>query len=85
MKALEKLGNLSKTSSKQIKSFSYGKNCSSEGLNCDYNYGFTMQFSSAADRDHYLQHQDHVDIAIDHILPLLLNGADSVLAFDYEI
>jgi hypothetical protein len=84
IKALKKLGRLQSTAITQIKSFTYGKNSSPEGLNRGYNYGFTMQFSSAADRDYYLQHQDHIDIAKNHILPLLENGAESALAFDYE-
>ena len=79
---LEQLGNLRYSTITQIKSFSYGENNSPEGLSKNYNYGFTMQFLSSVDRDYYLSHPDHINIA-KQLVNLLINGLDSVLVFDY--
>lgn len=81
---LEELGGLRYTSIPEIKAFSYGENCSPEGLARGYNYGFTMQFESKADRDHYLQHPEHINIA-KKIGLILESGIDSALAFDYSV
>jgi len=67
-----------------IKDFSFGKNCSPEHLNQGFSYAFIMKFKNADDRDFYLNHPEHQKIALDHILPILENGFESVLVIDYE-
>ena len=67
-----------------IFSFSYGKYESNEGLNKNYNYGFSMVFDSVEARDNYLPHPEH-DRVKELILPLLQDGINSVIAFDYVL
>lgn len=67
----------------QIKSFKYGKYDSNEGLNHGFDYGFEIEFDNAEDRDIYLVHPDHVEVA-GKIIPMLKNGTDSLMAFDYD-
>lgn len=82
--ALEKLGNLKNISIPQIKSFSFGKNCSPENLNKDYSYAFIMEFLNEKDREDYLKHPDHVRVASEDIMPLTENGINSVIVLDYK-
>jgi hypothetical protein len=65
-----------------IVSFSYGEYNSTEGLNKNFNYGFSMIFESIEARDNYLPHPEH-DKVKELILPLLYDGLNSVIAFDY--
>ncbi len=67
----------------EIKSFKFGKYDSQEGANRGFEYGFEIEFDNAADRDIYLHHPDHVAVA-GKIIPLLKNGLDSLIAFDYD-
>lgn len=80
----ENLGNLQHSVIPQIKEFTYGENCSNEGLSQGYNYGFTMKFSSSEDREIYLEHPEHKKIA-EKIKSMLACDIDSVVVFDYEI
>ncbi|XVN40422.1 MAG: Dabb family protein [Rickettsia endosymbiont of Argas persicus] len=83
--ALTKLGNLKNISIPQIKSFSFGKNCSPENLNKGYNYAFTMEFLNEPDREIYLKHPDHIRIASEDIMPLTTEGINSIIVLDYKI
>ena len=65
-----------------ILSFSYGPYSSTEGLNQQYNYGFSMVFESEEARDVYLPHPEH-DRVKALIVPMLHDGINSVIAFDY--
>ena len=67
----------------QIKSFKCGKSDSNEGMNHGFEYGFEIEFDNAEDRDIYLFHPDHVAVA-GKVIPLLKNGTDSLMAFDYD-
>lgn len=68
--ALAKLGNLKNISIPQIKSFSFGKNCSPENLNKGFSYAFIMEFLNEKDREDYLNHPDHIRIASEDVMPL---------------
>jgi hypothetical protein len=68
----------------EILSFNHGCYRSQEGLNQGYGHGFEMEFSDERCRDIYLDHQVHKDVA-GKIIPLLEDGFNSVIAFDYEI
>ena len=67
-----------------IQYFSYGENCSSEQLNKGFNYAFTMDFLDEVGRNAYLNHPEHIRIAQEVILPVLVNGFESVLVVDYK-
>lgn len=67
----------------EIKAFTYGRYSSDENLNQNYNYGFEITFDNAADRDIYLHHPEHVKVA-EYIIPLLEDGFNSLIAFDYD-
>ncbi|KJW02853.1 stress responsive A/B Barrel domain protein [Rickettsia endosymbiont of Ixodes pacificus] len=82
--ALAKLGNLKNTTIPQIKSFSFGKNCSPENLNKGFSYAFVMEFLSEEDREGYLKHHDHIRVASDDIMPLTEDGINSVIVLDYK-
>lgn len=82
--AIENLGALRYHDIPEILSFSYGKNASPEDLHRNYNFGFTMTFANEDDRDAYLAHPEHIRIAKEQILPLLVDGVNSALAFDYS-
>lgn len=77
------LQNLQKTIP-EIRTFTWGKNNSPEGLSKDYNYGFTMEFNSLADRNYYLTHPDHVRLANEIVIPMLKDSLNSAVVFDYE-
>lgn len=62
-----------------ISSFSYGK-C--QDSISEKNYVFEMNFSDETKRDNYLTDKQHIDVA-HKIIPLLKNGAESIIAFDY--
>ena len=81
---LNKLGNLRYTSIPQIEKFIYGENNSPEQLNKNFNYGFIMEFKSNYDRDVYLSHPDHQNLASIEILPLLQDGGNSVVVLDFN-
>lgn len=80
----ESLKNLKKTIL-QIASFSWGPYSSPENLNRGYNYCFVMEFKNSADRNYYLEHRDHVQVATEIVVPALERGINSALAFDYEV
>ncbi|WP_342220413.1 Dabb family protein [Rickettsiella endosymbiont of Miltochrista miniata] len=63
-----------------ISSFTYGKCHDSSNKN----YVFEMNFSDESKRDNYLTDKQHVEVA-HRIIPLLENGAESIIAFDYQI
>lgn len=79
--ALAKLGNLKNISIPQIKSFSFGKNCSPENLNKGFSYAFIMEFLNEKDREDYLNHPDHIRIASEDVMPL----TEEVIVLDYKI
>lgn len=79
--ALAKLGNLKNISIPQIKSFSFGKNCSPENLNKGFSYAFIMEFFNEKDREDYLNHPDHIRIASEDVMPL----TEEVIVLDYKI
>lgn len=83
IEALEMLGELQNSDIQQIISYSYGVNNSPENLSSGFNYGFIMTFDNVYDRDYYLEHPKHKEIAQKYILPLLTDGINSVLVFDY--
>ena len=63
-----------------ISSFSFGKCYDSIS---EKNYVFEMSFSDQTNRDNYLTNKQHLDVA-HKIFPLLKNGAESIIAFDYS-
>ncbi|MFB6274547.1 MAG: Dabb family protein [Halothece sp.] len=67
-----------------ILSISYGPHNSPEGLNQGFNYGMTMRFESVEARDAYIPHPEHKKV-VDMILPLVKNGANSVIAVDWYL
>ena len=67
----------------QIRSYTWGKYSSNEGLNKGFNYCFVMEFASATDRDHYLAHPEHERVKNAIVLPALQDELNSVLAFDF--
>ena len=79
---MESLGNLRYTTIPQIQEFSYGKNNSPENLNRNYNYAFSMKFVSPEDRDYYVSHPDHKQIA-GQLIDILVDGVNSVLVIDF--
>lgn len=83
-KALTILGDLKYSSIPEIKYFSFGKNNSHEGLNKNFQYGFIMEFDSEKDRDLYISHTDHIEIAQKFILPLVKNGENSICVLDFK-
>ena len=66
----------------QIRGYTEGINCSTEGISRGYTHGFTILFDNEADRDAYLVHEDHIRVANNNITPNL-KGPDSILVFDY--
>ena len=68
-----------------LRSVSWGRNNSPEGLDKGFMHGFVMDVDDARARDGYLNHPDHVAFATEVFLPELENGRDSVVVFDYEV
>lgn len=62
-----------------LATFAWGANVSPEGNGQGYHLGFVMEFESAAARDAYLPHPDHVAVG-----PLVRAVADDVLVFDLD-
>jgi hypothetical protein len=62
-----------------LESFCGGPYSSPEGRNQGFTHGFVMVFSSAAARDAYLPHPEHV-LVVEKYLPVL----EDLLAFDFE-
>lgn len=67
-----------------ILSISYGPYDSPEGLNKGFNYGFSMVFENEEARNTYLPHPEHERVKL-LILPLLQDGINSVVAFDWKL
>jgi hypothetical protein len=65
-----------------ILSVSYGPYSSLEGFNKGYTHGFSMVFADEQSRDIYLTHPAHDEVK-DLLPPILLNGFDGAVAFDY--
>lgn len=63
-----------------IESVSAGDDCSPEGKQHGFDWGFAMTFTNEAARDAYLPHPAHVALATE----LLRSIAEDVLVFDYE-
>lgn len=61
-----------------------GNNVSPEGLDKGNMHGFVMDIESAALRDAYLIHPEHIAISED-LLPLLDRGIEGVTVFDVEV
>jgi hypothetical protein len=62
-----------------ITGLEFGPNVSPEGKGSGYDLGFVMTFESAAARDAYLPHPDHLAVR-----PFVEAVADEVLVFDIE-
>jgi hypothetical protein len=78
---MEELGGL-QDEIPEIRSYTWGSNVSSEGLDKGFTVGFVMEFDDAESLARYLQHPAHVAIAGDVIIPALRNGRDSIIVFD---
>lgn len=63
--------------------FSYGANCSPEQLNKNFTHVFTMDFEHIEGRDDYLNHPEHTRVALELVMPLLVNGLESAMVIDY--
>lgn len=66
----------------KFQNFSHGYNNSTKRLNKDFNYAFSMEFNSTAERDNYESDPIHINIAKQHLLPLI-NNTESILVFDF--
>lgn len=64
----------------EIKSFSTFNNVSKEAYAEQYKHGFVMEFHNDSDRDHYLNHPEHIALAKEVIFPLTKNPP---IVFDY--
>ncbi len=62
-----------------IESVTDGDDCSPEGKQHGFDWGFVMAFADEAARDGYLPHPDHKALGQTFIRPI----ADDVLVFDY--
>ena len=62
-----------------------GPNVSPEPLDKGFRHGFVMDFESAAARDAYLAHHEHVSFAEGTVIPALTAGRESIVVFDYEV
>jgi len=68
----------------EIRSFSWGKfNGTPVMPRHGYNHGFEMEFESEAERQRYLENDDHLSLA-PRIYALLKDSENSLLAFGYE-
>jgi hypothetical protein len=63
-----------------VEDYVSGPNCSPEGLNHGYNYGFVMTFADIDSRDGYLKHPDR-----EKITAVLQPHIESNIIFDFEI
>jgi hypothetical protein len=63
-----------------IEDYVSGPNCSPEGLNQGYNYGYVMTFGDLETRDQYLKHADREKIKL-----IIEPHLDSNIIFDFEI
>jgi hypothetical protein len=61
-----------------------GSDCSPEGLQCGYTYGFTVDFIDAAARDAYLPHPAHQKVGA-MIVGAAEGGLDGILVLDWEV
>ncbi|MDE5031864.1 Dabb family protein, partial [Francisella tularensis] len=64
------------------KNFSHGYNNSTKRLKKYFNYSFSMDFNSTAERDNYESDPININIAKQHLLPLI-NKTESILVFDF--
>lgn len=64
----------------EIRSYEWGINNSSEGLNNDFTHCFLVTFGSEADREKYLPHPAHKEF-----VELLLPKLDKAFVFDYWV
>lgn len=65
-----------------VESFHYGPYSSFEGLNQGFNWGSSLVFRDQYSRDCWIAHQVHEEV-VQQLLPLLQDGANSLIAFDY--
>lgn len=68
----------------EIISYSWGEYRSKEGLNKGFTHSFVMKFKDENARDIYLNHPEHKRVAEKIVLPVLEDGFNSVIAFDYD-
>jgi hypothetical protein len=68
-----------------LRSVSWGRNNSPEGLDKGFMHGFVMEIDDAEAREDYLNHPDHVTFAEEVFVPELANGRDSIVVFDYDV
>jgi hypothetical protein len=64
-----------------IESVTSGDDCSPEGKQHGFDWGFVMAFADEAARDGYLPHPDHKELGRTLIRPIV----DDVLVFDYTM
>jgi D-xylose 1-dehydrogenase (NADP+, D-xylono-1,5-lactone-forming) len=62
--------------------WNYGPYDSFEGFNKNFNWGMSFTFKDQYSRDVWIAHREH-EAGIGSLMPLLENGADSVVAFDH--
>jgi hypothetical protein len=63
-----------------ITSYSWGPNCSPEGLGRGFGSGFVMTFTDAAARDAYLPHPEHQAVQ-----QLVRTVVDDVFVYDFDL
>jgi hypothetical protein len=68
----------------EIRGFRWVYNNSTENLDKGFLEGIRVQFDNIEDRQRYLAHPSHVTFASSVVIPLLEDGLESVLVFDYE-
>jgi hypothetical protein len=68
----------------EILSYSWGYNNSTEGLSKGFQAGFEMLLSDEAARQRYLEHPAHVAFATTKLIPLLADGRNSIVVFDFD-
>jgi hypothetical protein len=63
-----------------ITSYSWGPNCSPEGLGRGFGGGFVMTFKDVAARDAYLPHLEHQAVQ-----PMVRSLVDDVFVYDFDL
>ncbi len=68
----------------EILSYSWGLNNSTEGLSKGFQAGFEMLLADESARQRYLEHPAHVAFATTKLIPLLADGRNSIVVFDFD-
>lgn len=64
--------------------FVSGPNRDFEAKSPDYPYGFTLDFSSAADLHHYANDETHRQLGA-RLVAMCVDGAEGIMVFDLEM